>query len=232
VTAGAGEVNVRRLILYSLIAIALLGTLAFAVFIFQDRSKAPIRTGSPPRNIDAVAGQDIEHVNAGIRRIFAAARADRSSSKFGEFDLHPAIDPIFPDDVQLQLASAKNKALADYVAIDPAARSADLYLTPPPIGPPDSSGNTDYYWTSEYEYEGQPVKFKCNFIIHLEPQSTGATLISILEHQPEIWIGRKFDLLGHAGPALYRDIRLVEPTNRDRAELLDFITQKLPGTGN
>jgi hypothetical protein len=218
---------VRRSIVYLLIAIAALAIITGAILALRDRNRAVIRTSASPQDIEAVLTYGIDDVSAAIGGMFAATKAVGSSSKFANFELHRASDPIFPDDYQLRYASEGNPGLARYVSIDPAARRWDFYLTPPSVGPPDSSGNTDYYWESEYQYQGQPVKFRCNFIIHLEPQAGSATKISILETQPEIWIGRKFDMLGHGGPGLYRDIRLVEPTNTDRAELLDFITGRL-----
>jgi hypothetical protein len=145
------------------------------------------------------------------------------------FDLHSASDPVFPDDYQLR-AEPDNPALARYVAIDPGARKRDFYLTPPAACPPDSSGDTDCYWESEYQYQGKPTKFKCSFIFHLEQQSESATKISILEYLPEVWAGKEFNLLGHAGPGFYRDIRIVPPTNQDRVEVLEIITRRLPST--
>jgi hypothetical protein len=222
---------VRRSVVYILIAIAALAIIAGAALAIRDRNRPVIRTSASPQDIEAVLTHGIDEVSTTISGIFAAAKADSSSSKFANFEVHPASDPIFPDDYQLRYASAGNPGLARYVSIDPAARRWDFYLTPPPVGPPDSSGNTDYYWESEYQYQGLPVKFRCNFIIHLEPRAESATKISILESQPEIWIGKKFDALGHGGPGLYRDVRLVEPTNIDRAELLDFIKGRL-ASGN
>jgi hypothetical protein len=216
---------VRKAILISISAIALLVAIALAVFFFQNHTGEPIRNGTPYRDINAVIDQGLDGAQAKIRRTFVAPKVDQSKGKFAGFVLHAANDPIFPDDAQLQLASPKNPSLAAYVAVNPEARKWDFYLTPPVVGPADSSGNTDYYWTSEYQYRGQPVKFRSNFIIHLEPQSNMATRVSILEFQPEIWIGKEFDLLGHSGPGFYRDIRIVEPTNSDRADLLNFITQ-------
>jgi len=196
-----------------------------SIFVLRSQNKPVTRTVAYEQSVETVVSGNVDVVSSALIGLFAVAKGV-SSSKFANFDRHPAGDPIFPDDYQLRFASRDNPDLARYISLDPSERRRDLYLVPPVVGPPDPSGNIDYYWESEYLYLGQPVKFRCNFIIHLEP-AMAASKISILEYQPEIWTGTKFDLLGHAGPGFYRDIRLVEPTNRDREELLDFVSHGL-----
>ena len=219
----------RRFVIYLLTAFAVLAIVTGAILAIRARGGRVTRTGASPQDVEAAVPYDIYDVSHAVSSTFSASKTDTLSSRFLAFDLHSASDPIFPDDYQLQ-TQPDNQGLARYVAIDPAARKRDFYLTPPAACPPDSSGNTDCYWESEYQYQGQPAKFRCSFIIHLEPQSKNATRISILEYLPEVWAGKEFAILGHAGPGFYRDIRTVPPTNLDRVDVLKIITRSLPGT--
>jgi hypothetical protein len=95
-----------------------------------------------------------------------------------------------------------------YFSIRPDGRSNDSYLHEP-------SG--DYYRQSEYYYGQRPAKFRCAFIIHLEPEGDSRTLVEIFESPPAIWVGEKFGFSTHGiTPRAFHDIRFVEPTTADR----------------
>ena len=70
---------------------------------------------------------------------------------------------------------------------------------------------------------GTPVPFRCDFLLHLEPAPQGGTLVEAIEYLPRVWPRDHFLLFGHHGPGRYRDIRVVEPTARDREELLAIV---------
>lgn len=76
----------------------------------------------------------------------------------------------------------------------------------------------DVYWPSEYRYDGKKADFRCSFILNQSSTDAGSR-IRIFEYQPEIRVGNYFDPLGHAGPGMYWDIRMVEPTVVDREKL-------------
>ena len=91
-------------------------------------------------------------------------------------------------------------------------RAQDFYLYEP-------SG--DYYWDSEYFYAGQPAKFRCSFLIHLEPGGSSTTKVEIFEYQPTIWVGEYLGMSAHAIlPTMLHDIRSAESTTVDRKNLL------------
>ena len=114
--------------------------------------------------------------------------------------------------------------------------SAPHGLLARPLEPSDSFGTPgdllleeptfDQYWLSEYWSAGQPVKFRCGFLLHLEEQGPSATEVQVVEKAPEVWVGEHW-ALEHHGLDLGRvhDIRFVEPTIKDRLEMLDVIGQ-------
>lgn len=137
--------------------------------------------------------------------------------RFREFEIATADNPIFPDPAQQRLNAEGDPALARYAELPAESKALDLYLHDP----------LDRYWTSEYEMEGAPVKFRCDFFLHLEP-ADGGTRVEVLEYLPRVWPRDHFQLLGNHGPGRYRDIRRVEPTVRDREELLAVVRTLLP----
>jgi len=77
---------------------------------------------------------------------------------------------------------------------------------------------------SEYFYKGQPAKFRCSFLIHLEPAGNSSTKVEVFEYQPTIWAGEYFGFSAHAVlPTTLHDIRPVQPTTTDRKALLTRI---------
>lgn len=139
-----------------------------------------------------------------------------------DLSLVPAEDDLFPDPTQIRLNAGDDEALAAYAALPTAERRFDLYLYDP----------SDEYWTTpEILSEGQPVVFRCDFILHLAPTATGGTRVEVLEYLPRVWLGKRFDWLGHSGPGRYRDIRRVAPTYGDRQRVLEATTAVLEAEG-
>jgi hypothetical protein len=167
-----------------------------------------------PCNIDAVSAAIEPTFNNGRELGFAPPAKFSSNDKFQHFYLFARNAGVFPNDFQVRVHSKRDPALRRYSKLPPVARSRDFYLYEP-------SG--DYYWDSEYFYDGAPVKFRCSFIIHLESLSSTRTQVQVLEYIPIIWIGQAFDPLGHVWPGFYDDIREVEPTISDRAEVLQLV---------
>jgi hypothetical protein len=88
----------------------------------------------------------------------------------------------------------------------------------------------DTYWSSEYSTAGGPVKFKCGFILHFVTGVPGTTEVQVYEKTPEVWVGEHWDFAHHGiGFGKFHDIRFVEPTVRDRVEVLDFLGGLKPG---
>src|SRR5215471_8436436 len=211
---------------------------AFGILLILIVGAGVLLSQTNSKNVKRMDGTGVPKVSAivpvtqdAVAALLAPAFGKRSGPvKFGQFLLAPAGDPRFPDDYQLKAFSKDNPPLKEYVALDASARKHDFYITPPYATNEVSAGSTDYYWESEYHYNDQPAKFRSKFIIHLEPQGDSKTRIDIIEFQPEIWVGRKFDVLGHGGPGYYHDIRFVEPTTQDRIELLDYLKSILNGS--
>jgi hypothetical protein len=84
----------------------------------------------------------------------------------------------------------------------------------------------DYYWESEYFYQGKAAKFRCSFLIHLEPAKNSSVKVEIFEYQPAVWVGEYLGMSAHAIlPAMLHDIRPVQPTTVDRQAVLQLIQQ-------
>ena len=174
-------------------------------------------TAETPAQIAAVLpvqpGQAQERLLGGL----AQALVD---SRFSGLEVAANRDPLFPDPAQQRLNSEGNPGLARYAALPADAKTLDLYLHDP----------LDRYWTSEYELDGAPVRFRCDFLLHLEP-ADGGTRVEVIEYLPKVWPRDHFLLLGRHGPGRYRDIRTVEPTVRDREELLATVRALLSSSG-
>jgi len=133
----------------------------------------------------------------------------RRSAPLAGFSAVGAADPLFPDLAQLRLHAEGNVALAGYVRLAAEERRGDFYVSDP----------LDEFWSSEYRAGGRPVEFKTDFLLHLGADGAGGTLAEVIEYLPRVWLGKTFRF-GHKGPGLYRDLRFVGPTDRDRFELL------------
>ena len=149
-------------------------------------------------------------------RLLAGLADSLADSRFPGFEIAASGDPIFPDPAQQRLNSEGNPALARYAALPADAKALALSL-PDPL---------DRWWPSEYVMDGAPVKFRCDFLLHLEPVD-GGTRVEVIEYLPRVWPRDHFQLLGHKGPGRYRDIRRVEPTVRDREEMLAAVRAAL-----
>lgn len=78
----------------------------------------------------------------------------------------------------------------------------------------------------ESHYENAPAKFRCSFLIHLEPVDSSHTTVEIFEYQPYVWAGEYFGFSAHAIlPTTLHDIRPVEPTASDRQAILALIVE-------
>jgi len=141
----------------------------------------------------------------------------RSDAAFAGLSMAAAGDAIVPDADQLRLRAADDPALAAYAQLPPAARSQDFYLF-------DLS---DRSWqTAEYTRDSAPLRFKTDFIVHLEG-GEGGTAVEVIEYLPRLLLGKTFRLRGHHGPDFYQDIRFVAPTTQDRVHLLEIVRRAL-----
>jgi len=133
-------------------------------------------------------------------------------SRRGDTGLH-----LFPSDEEIRRNRGWNPFIESYVGIPPANRANDFYFHEP-------SG--DVFWDSEYFYESAPAKFRCSFLIHLEPADSSHTTVEIFEYQPYVWAGEYFGFSAHAIlPTMLDDIRPVEPTTSDRQAILALIAE-------
>ena len=122
---------------------------------------------------------------------------------------------LFPSDEEIRRNRGVDSFILSYVQIPPAKRARDFCLREP-------SG--DFFWGSEYFYKNLPAKFRCHFLIHLEPADAAHTTVEIFEYQPYIWAGEYFGVSAHAIlPTMLHDIRPVEPTTSDRRAILTLI---------
>jgi hypothetical protein len=128
--------------------------------------------------------------------------------------------PLFPSDEEILLDRGVDSFVERYVRIPSELRKRDLYLYEP---------TGDFYWNSEYFYKGQPAKFHCSFLIHLEAAKDSGTKVEIFEYQPIVWVGEYLGLSAHAIlPAMLHDIRPAQPTTGDRTEVLRMVQQAFP----
>lgn len=142
------------------------------------------------------------------------------TGKFSHFSLAQVGEEQFPAEYQLGNYQ-EDELLRRYLSIDVARRRLDFYLYDF-----SDADNPKDYWTSEYYRGSEPVLFRCNFIIHHEPEGAGHTKVEIFEFAPRVWVGKKFGLERH-GPGFYLDIRKVAPTTSDRVELLALLEEDL-----
>jgi hypothetical protein len=199
------------------IAVVVLLVVAVACVLLYPWKRVERREVTLATDTTAVLPASQEVVRERIAKLFTAPKA-LLPERFAKFMLVKPGEPLFPDDFQLQAHARQDSALGSYAALPSGQRGHDLYLYEP---------TGDYYWQSEYYCNGEPAKFRCNFLIHLEPAADERTKVEILEFLPRIWVGRHFSL-GHSGPGFYYDIRTVEPTVSDRVELLAIIQKSLP----
>lgn len=125
--------------------------------------------------------------------------------------------PLFPRDDEILLDRGVDDFVERYVRIPADLRTRDLYLYEP---------TGDYYWESEYFYHGQAAKFRCSFLIHIEPAKDLGTRVEIFEYQPMIWVGEYFGMSAHGVlPSMLHDIRPEQSTTADRKQVLQAIEE-------
>jgi hypothetical protein len=206
---------------------------SLALLALYPRLKKVEKRGPAGESVAAILPGDINSVAAAIGLTFNDwvdfDRPDRIGSNqnkfpggvrwshFFLFHKNGSQHPLFPSDEEISLDRGVDSFVGRYVRIPSVLRSRDLYLYEP-------SG--DFYWESEYFYKGQPAKFRCSFLIHLEAAKDSGTKVEIFEYQPTIWAGEYVGLSAHAiFPIMLHDIRPVQPTTTERNEILRMVQQ-------
>jgi hypothetical protein len=169
--------------------------------------------------VSSIVPVDQNTVTKAIIGMFRDAKPP-PTGKFSHFSLAQVGEEQFPADYQLS-SYQDDQSLQRYLSIDVASRRLDFYL----YDFSDADNRNDY-WTSDYYRGSEPVLFRCNFIIHHEPEGAGHTKLEIFEYAPRVWVGKKFGFERH-GPGFYLDIRKVAPTTSDRVDLLTFVEAAL-----
>lgn len=169
--------------------------------------------------VSSIVPVDQHSVTKAIIRMFRDGKPP-PTGKFSHFSLAQVGEEQFPADYQLSNYQ-EDELVRRYLSIDVARRRLDFYL----YDFSDADNRKDY-WTSDYYRGSEPVLFRCNFVIHHEPEGTGHTKLEIFEYAPRVWVGKKFGFERH-GPGFYLDIRKVAPTTSDRVELLALLEQAL-----
>lgn len=207
--------------------------LALLVFVEYPKLKKIEKHGPAYQSVAAELPGDIDRVAAAIGETFNVwADFDRSRqidtyqnkfpygnhwSRFFLFTKADAQNSSFPSDQEILLDRGVDSFVEGYVRIPPELRNHDLYLYEP---------TGDYYWESEYFYQGKAAKFRCSFLIHLEPAKNSGVKVEIFEYQPTVWVGDYLGMSPHAIlPAKLHDIRPAQPTTADRQEVLRLIQQ-------
>ncbi len=222
---------------YAMIAAILLGLLLASLMVAVEypKLKKVENHGPAYQSVATELRGDINRVASAIGNIFNIwADLDRPGgignfqnkfpygshwSHFFLFRKNDPHHPSFPPDQEILLDRGVDSFVERYVRIPPELRSRDFYLYEP---------TGDHYWESEYFYEGKVAKFRCSFLIHLEPAGNSRTRIEIFEYQPTVWVGEYWGMSAHAIlPTMLHDIRPVQPTTVDRQEVLRLIQQSV-----
>jgi len=222
----------KSILATTLLTLAVAAMAALVALLFYPKFKRIERRGpGNPSSVSATVRQTPEIVAAAISQVFrdgvnlfhGTGTNGHIPGTWYRFRVARFGDPIFPDDFQLTAVSKQDAELRRYAALPAGSRRQDFYLLEP---------TGDYYWASEYYYRGEPARFRCNFIIHLEPQEAARSKIEIFEYVPSIWVGEKFGWSAHTGPipGFFYDIRFSAPTTADRAEVLTKILEAIAQT--
>ena len=226
--------NRKRAIVLS--TIAALFIVAIVVVAGYPKFKKIEKRGPPPETVAAMFPEDVNATATSIASTFNKwsdfDHPDRIGAyvnkfpprsqwnRFFLFDKAGSQHTLFPTDAEILLDRGADAFIERYVSIPAEQRTQDLYLYEP-------SG--DYYWDSEYFYSGRPAKFRCSFLIHLEPAVSSSTKVEIFEYQPTIWVGEYVGMSAHAIlPTMLHDIRSAESTTGDRKNLLAVIQAAMP----
>jgi hypothetical protein len=227
-TARPRAINYKHVVILSGLFAVLLGSLV-AVEEYPKLKKIDKRSPAP-ESVTAILPGDLNAAASSVVTVFndwgdfgQPNRMGNYQNKFPHssswshfflFHKHDVQHPLFPSDEQILSGRGADSFVKRYVRIPPELRAQDLYLYEP---------TGDYYWESEYFYDGQPAKFRCSFLIHLEPAGDSGSKIEIFEYQPTIWAGEYLGLSGHAIlPGMLHDIRAVEATTANRTAILEI----------
>lgn len=190
----------------------------------QAKKNIEHRLPSPPPPTSSLVNMPLEQVRQTVIDLFTVG-VRHSNSNFDEASVYTKDSQIFQTDFELKLNgmldSIKNEPLSRYLTIDPSLRARDLYLW-------HVSG--EKYWESEYYWDNKPAKFSSKFIIHFEAKGKNQTSVEAIQFQPTIWIGDVYSPNAHGpGWGYHYDIRFVEPTVKDGADLVKLIEEALIG---
>ena len=220
--------NRNRAIVLSTVAVLFIA--AIAVVATYPKLKKIEKRGPPPESVAGIVPEDVNAAAAAIGNTFNKwsdfDRPDRISTYLNKFPYgshwshfflfdRTTQNTTFPSDEEIHLDRGVDAFVERYVSIPPQLRVQDFYLYEP-IG--------DYYWESEYFYNGRLAQFRSSFLIHIEPAGNSSTRVEIFEYQPTIWVGEYLGMSAHAVlPTMLHDIRFVESTTADRKSLLALI---------
>lgn len=144
-------------------------------------------TGSPTE----VAGHILEKFwNRDMPAPFTGFRAVREG------------DPLFPKHDQIILWAMHDPWLRQYP--DSNQGAANVYLINP----------TDHFWDSEYEHDGRPAKFSCNFILHIQAIGTDRSEVKVFEFLPRVRLATSWTITRHGLMRVYED-HWVAATQRE-----------------
>jgi hypothetical protein len=196
---------------------------------FLAAASACAASDSPERRAGA-ADEDFVRVRVPLSAEAAAPAVARALDALidrgwnGSFDLrrfrrYPMQVPPSPQTAQMRATAAGNPALLRYVDLPAAARAQDQFIYEP---------TTDYFWPSVYQRRGQPLPFRCAFVVHLQAAGPGSTTIEVLEYLPVVRNGKKLSWSAHGVlPGLHQDQRVVRPTTEERRELAAAVAAAL-----
>jgi hypothetical protein len=165
--------------------------------------------------VDQVVSVDVDQARQSLADGLPSALAGHAD--FAKLEVVVLSDSIVPSRRQMEMKAKGNPALERFLSLPSEAWNRDLYVW----------GLGEYYWYSEYQAGGKPVRFNTAFIVHLEPTPEGGTRVEVIEYLPVVWPGEVFRLCGRAGPNTYHDIRQVAPTTSDRIEMLNLVLSVL-----
>jgi len=197
----------------------LLAAFCLSLYAFTHLKRIRRHTNLNLASVSAIFPVDQNGVTKAIIKMFREGNPPRTG-KFSHFSLAQVGEEQFPADYQLSNYQ-DDESLRRYLSIDVARRRLDFYL----YDFSDADNRKDY-WTSDYYCGSDPVLFRCNFIIHQEPEGAEHTKVEIFEFAPRVWVGKKFGFERH-GPGYYLDIRKVDPTTSDRVDLLALLKEAL-----
>ena len=204
------EVFMRKLLLMLLVS-----AIAVSLYVYVQGKRIERKTDAKLAGTSAVLPVDQGKFIKAVTKAFGENKP-QPSNKFSRFSLAQPGQEQFPGEYQLTYYGSE-ESIARYRSIALERRRLDFYLYD--FSDEDNHGS---YWESEY-YRGQErLPFRCNFIIHHEPEGSTATRVEVFELAPRVWAGKRL-AFGRHGPGYIVDIRNVAPTTSDRVEVLDLI---------